>query len=311
MLYNWHYFGIIKGSGGIRMAERRTEQQHPLGPGLQGRPAAEVLSAVLQGQQQALACLDATLPALEKAAGIAVAALKAGRKLGYAGAGSSGLMAMADCLELAGTFGIPPVQTPMLFAGGAAALLHMQGGVEDDAEAAARDVTAAGLGKGDALICVAASGSTPYTLAVARAARAKGVLVIGLANTTGAALFDLSDVSVLIDSGPEVIAGSTRLGAATAQKAALNMISVLVGIGLGAVHDGYMVNLVADNIKLIDRAARIVATISGANDDAARAALRATNGAVKPAILVARGQSPDAALAALAASGGKLEPLLH
>lgn len=292
------------------MAERRTEQQHPFGPGLQGRPAVDVLAAVLQGQQQALSCLAAALPDLERAADIAASSLNAGRKLGYAGAGSSGLMAMADCLELAGTFGIPPSQTPMLFAGGAAALLHMQGGSEDDAKAAAQDVATAGLSKGDALICVAASGSTPYTLGAAQAARANGVLVIGLANTAAAPLFDLSDVAVLIDSGPEVIAGSTRLGAATAQKAALNMMSVLVGIRLGAVHDGYMVNLVADNIKLIDRAARIVATISGAHDHVARAALEATKGAVKPAILVARGQTPDAAIAALAASGGKLEPHL-
>lgn len=292
------------------MAERRTEQQHPLGPGLHAAPAASVLQAVLTGQRQALDSLDAALPALERAAELAAAALASGGKLGYAGAGSSGLMALADCLELMGTFGIPPVQTPMLFAGGAAALLQMVGGVEDDAAQAQRDVAAAGLGKGDVVICIAASGTTPYTLAVAHAARAAGVEVIAISNTAGASLFDLADVAILIDSGPEVIAGSTRLGAATAQKAALNMMSVLVGIRLGAVHDGFMVNLIADNIKLVDRAARIVARIAGTTEDVARAALHATEGAVKPAILVARGQSADAAVAALSASGGKLAPYL-
>jgi N-acetylmuramic acid 6-phosphate etherase len=219
-------------------------------------------------------------------------------------------MALADCLELMGTFGIPPAQTPMLFAGGAAALLRMVGGVEDDAAQAQRDVAAAGLGAGDVVICVAASGTTPYTLAVAHAARAAGARVIAISNTAGAPLLDLADVAILIDSGPEVIAGSTRLGAATAQKAALNMMSVLVGIRLGAVHDGFMVNLIADNIKLVDRAARIVARIAGTAEDVARAALHATEGAVKPAILVARGQSADAAVAALSASGGKLAPYL-
>jgi N-acetylmuramic acid 6-phosphate etherase len=220
------------------------------------------------------------------------------------------LMALADCLELAGTFGIPREQTPMLFAGGAAALLAMTGGVEDDAAQAKIDVVKAGIGAGDVVLCLAASGSTPYTLSVATAARSAGARVIGLANTADAPLFDLSDISVLLETGPEVVAGSTRLGAATAQKAALNMISVLVGVRLGAVHDGQMVNLIADNIKLVDRAARIVARIAGTEEEAARVALHHTNGAVKPAILVARGQSADAALQALAASGGKLAPYL-
>ncbi len=292
------------------MAERQTEQVHPLGKGLHRQAARAVLSAVLVAQEQALAKLHACLPDLERAAEAAAAAILAGGKLAYAGAGSSGLMALADCLELAGTFGIPREQTPMLFAGGAAALLNMTGGVEDDAAQALADVTRIGIGTGDVILCLAASGSTPYTLAVATAARAAGVTVIGLANTGDAALFDLSDFTVFLDTGPEVVAGSTRLGAATAQKAALNMISVLIGVRLGAVHDGQMVNLIADNIKLVDRAARIVARIAGTGEDAARAALHRTQGAVKPAILVARGQSADAALQALAASGGKLAPYL-
>ena len=292
------------------MAERQTEQVHPLGKGLHRQPASAVLSAVLAAQQQALAKLDACIPDLERAAEAAAEALLTGRKLVYAGAGSSGLMALADCLELAGTFGIPRAQTAMLFAGGAAALLAMTGGVEDDAAQAKTDVVNAAIGAGDVVLCLAASGSTPYTLSVATAARSAGARVIGLANTANAALFDLSDISVLLETGPEVVAGSTRLGAATAQKAALNMISVLVGVRLGAVHDGQMVNLIADNIKLVDRAARIVAHIAGTHEDAARAALHRTQGAVKPAILVARGQSADAALQALAASGGKLAPYL-
>lgn len=292
------------------MADRRTEQLHPLGPGLHGRSAEGILSAVLAGQEQALGCLSAAMPALEAAAELAAQALRKGGKLGYAGAGSSGLMALADCLELAGTFGIPPAQTPMLFAGGAAALLHMAGHVEDDTGQAARDVEAAGLGAGDVVFCLAASGSTPYTLAVAKAARNAGAAVVGLANAAGAPLFDLSDIAVLIDSGPEIVAGSTRLGAATAQKAALNMMSVLIGVRLGAVHDGYMVNLVADNLKLIDRAARIVAAISGRDERAARAAISETGGKVKPAILVARGRNAEDAIRALVASEGMLAPLL-
>ena len=290
------------------MIERQTEQLHPLGAGLHKKADAEVLHAVLTGQQQALACLQGCFSDLIHVADAGAKALGAGRKLAYAGAGSSGLMALADSLELAGTFGISRAQTPMLFAGGAAALVSMTGGVEDDAEQALADVRRAGIGTGDVVLCLAASGSTPYTLAVAQAARDAGATVAGIANTRNSALFDLSDLTVLLETGPEVVAGSTRLGAATSQKAALNMISVLIGVKLGAVHDGLMVNLIADNIKLVDRAARIVMRVARTDEDTARKSLHLTQGAVKPAILVARGMSVAEAASALAASHGVLAP---
>lgn len=293
------------------MILRRTETQHRHAKGLHARPPQAILAHLLEGQQEAAAAVAAALPAIEAAAQAAAGALKAGGKLGYAGAGSSGLMALADALELAGTFGIAADRTPALFAGGAAALLAMTGAVEDETEAAAQDVEAAGLGAGDALIAVSASGATPYTLAAAEAARAQGVAVIGIANSAGAPLLALASAPVLLDTGPEVVAGSTRMGAATAQKIALNMISTLTGLSLGHVHDGYMVNVIADNAKLRERARRIVADISGAAPETAAAALSATDGAVKPAVLIAAG-APDAAAAArlLDRSGGHIGPAL-
>ena len=292
------------------MAPRSTEGRHPASEGLHARAGLSVLEDLLAAQQAALAQLRPALPALERAADLAAAALRAGGKMGYAGAGSSGLMALADCLELSGTFGLPPARTPMMFAGGAAALLHMVGSVEDDPDLARADLDRAALGPGDVVLVLAASGRTPYALEVARGARARGVTVIGFANVAGAALLDLADVPVLLETGPEVVTGSTRMGAATAQKVALNMISVLVGIRLGHVHDGYMVNLVADNDKLIDRAARIVAAVAGVSRADADLALAATAGAVKPAILVSRGMNPDAAQTALNASGGHLSAVM-
>lgn len=292
------------------MAPRSTEGRHPASEGLHARAGLSVLEDLLAAQQAALAQLRPALPALERAADLAAAALRAGGKMGYAGAGSSGLMALADCLELSGTFGLPPARTPMMFAGGAAALLHMVGSVEDDPDLARADLDRAALGPGDVVLVLAASGRTPYALEVARGARARGVTVIGLANVAGTALLDLADVPVLLETGPEVVTGSTRMGAATAQKVALNMISVLVGIRLGHVHDGYMVNLVADNDKLIDRAARIVAAVAGVSRADADLALAATAGAVKPAILVSRGMNPDAAQTALNASGGHLSAVM-
>jgi N-acetylmuramic acid 6-phosphate etherase len=293
------------------MIARRTEAPHVDAKGLQSQPPAGVLARLLEGQRSAAATVEAAIPALEAASAVAAEVLSDGRRVGYAGAGSSGLMALADALELAGTFGLPPDRTPVLFAGGAAGLLRLTGAVEDDTAAAVRDFEAAGLAAGDALICVSASGSTPYTIAAAEAARAGGIRVIGIANVEGSPLLLLSDVPVLLDTGPELVAGSTRMGAATAQKIALNMISTLTGLHLGHVHDGYMVNVVADNAKLRDRAARIVAAISGADDTAVRAALQWSGGAVKPAVLVASGARDRAhAEALLAASGGHIGPAL-
>ncbi len=134
--------------------------------------------------------------------------------------------------------------------------------------------------------------------------------MIGIANVPGSRLLADSDIAILLDTGPEVLSGSTRMAAGTAQKAALNMLSVLIGIRLGHVHDGYMVNVIADNAKLVDRAARIVAAIAGTDTAAAAAALARTGGSVKPAILVARGADPQAAHAALERSGGHLGPAL-
>ncbi len=293
------------------MTERSTEARHPDSAGLHAAPAEVALARLLDAQAAALQAVRPAIPALARVAEAAAQSLGAGGKLAYAGAGSSGLMALSDGLELAGTFGIPPRQTPVLFAGGAAALLHMTGEVEDDPALAAADVAAAGLSAGDLVLCVSASGRTPYTLEVARLARAAGATVAGMANVAGSRLLEISDLPVLLDTGPEVVAGSTRMGAATAQKVALNMVSVLMGIRLGHVHDGFMVNLTADNQKLRDRAARIVSAVSETNLDISLAALETTQGAVKPAVLVARGRTADEAAKDLQNSGGHLAPWLE
>lgn len=292
------------------MADRPTEARHPMSKGLHALPGDVALGHLLDAQLNALAMVRPAIPALVAVGEAGARALRAGRKMAYAGAGSSGLMALSDCLELFGTFGIPPAQTPMLFAGGAAALLTMTGAVEDDPALALQDFTRAGIGAGDVVLCLSASGTTPYTLEIARLAQKAGATVAGFANVPGSALLTIADLPVCIETGPEVISGSTRMGAATAQKVALNMVSVLVGIRLGHVHDGYMVNVVADNAKLVDRAARIVASLAGCGMDAARNALSRTLGQVKPAVLVAAGATPQAAQAALNDSGGALGPAL-
>jgi N-acetylmuramic acid 6-phosphate etherase len=295
---------------GNQINGRPTEARHPASQGLHLAEPGVALGYLLSAQIAALDALRPAFSGIGEAAERAAAALSFGHRVIYAGAGSSGLMALADCLELAGTFGIPPDRTPMMFAGGADALLHMCGAVEDDPARAETDLARVAPVPGDVVFALSASGGTPYTLAVVGAAKARGAFVVGIANVAGSALLRAVDLPVLIDTGPEVIAGSTRMGAATAQKVALNMISTLVGIRLGHVHDGMMVNLVADNAKLTDRAARIVDAISGSGMDAARGALAATGGAVKPAVLVARGMTASQAVELLQRTEGHLAPAL-
>ena len=150
-----------------------------------------------------------------------------------------------------------------------------------------------------------------YTLRSLAANRVRtAVTVVGIANVAPSPLLERADIAIHLVTPPELVSGSTRLGAATAQKAALNLMSVLLGIELGHVHDGFMVNVQADNAKLIGRAARIVAGVARVEEGAAKAALSRTGGAVKQAILVARGRSPDDAEQALRESGGHLAQLL-
>jgi len=196
------------------------------------------------------------------------------------------------------------------FAGGTEALIHLQGLVEDDPQAAGADLARVAPKAGDLLICVSASGSTPYTLAVAQGARGGGARVAALANNANAPLFAEADIAVLLDTGPEMLAGSTRMAAATAQKVALNVISTRAAMLLGHVHAGRMVNVQADNAKLHARAAGIVTDLAGCTPAAAAAALGAAGGAVKPAILIAAGAKPKQAEDLLAASRGQLGPAL-
>ena len=292
------------------MTVRRTEARHPQSNGLHALAAGELAACLFGAQSAALRAIEPALPQICAAAQAGAAALGAGGKMAYAGAGSSGLMALADCLELPGTFGIPPDRVPMLFAGGTSSLLHMTGGVEDDPALAKADFTRAGLAQGDVVLCLAASGGTPYTLAIADLARQAGVVVVGIANVPDCPLLALADIAIVLDTGPELVTGSTRMGAGTAQKVALNILSVLVGVRLGHVHDGYMVNVTADNAKLIDRATRIVAEVAGISASAAQTALAASHGAVKAAILIGGGLSAEQASEALIQSHGHIGPHL-
>lgn len=277
------------------MPSAKTEERHDNAKGLDLMHPALALRLLAAGQQAAAKAVDAAIESISAAAAMAAEALSSGRRLAYAGAGSSGLMAMADALELPGTYGIAQDQIVILLAGGAASLSDLAGGYEDDMDLAREDVRKAGIGAGDCLVSVSASGSTPYALAAADEARKRGAKVIAVANNPGAALFKDADVSILLQTPPEVVSGSTRMGAGTAQKIAFNMFSTLVGIHLGHVLDGHMVNLRADNIKLHGRAIRIVTDITGISATEAGRLITMASGSVKIAILLASGAKDVAA----------------
>jgi N-acetylmuramic acid 6-phosphate etherase len=285
------------------MASRGTEASNEKARGLDTLSPAEILRLLGSAQQEAAHAVDAACDAIARASELAAATISSGGKLIYAGAGSSGLMAMADALELPGTYGIANEQIVVLLAGGVADLLDLKGSPEDNIDQARADAARA-IAAGDCVISISASGSTLYALAIADVAKAKGARVIGIANNAGAKLFDGADVAILLETPPEMISGSTRMGAGTAQKIALNMFSTLMAIRLGHVHDGHMVNLRADNIKLKGRAARIVSEISGVEIPEAVRLVDAAHGSVKAAILLAAGaQDRNSAEAMLRDSG--------
>jgi N-acetylmuramic acid 6-phosphate etherase len=296
-------------TGVTRRDMSATETISPLYVGLDSWDDGAVLDAFIEGQERAIAAVRAARPALTQAARAIVDRLGDTGRIVYVGAGSSGIIAALDGMELAGTFGLPEDRVVFVLASGDR-IAPLAGGPEDDTGLGHSRMASLGLGHGDVVIAVAASGSTPFTLAAVVAAREAGALTVGLANNTDAALLDAVDIPVLLDSGPEVIVGSTRMGAGTAQKAALGMISSLAMIRLGHVLDGLMVNLKVDNTKLRRRAIRILVYLAGCEEAAAEAALDACNGQVKAAALVARGVPPEEARHRLSQAGDNLRNAL-
>lgn len=267
---------------------------------------ATALHAMWEGQMAAMAAVAPALPAMAQVVAAVVPRLRAGGRLVYAGAGTSIRIAVQDGIELGPTYDWPEPRTVYLIAGGTKALMQGVEGAEDDADDARAQVRAAEIGHADVVIALAASGRTPFTLAVTDAARAAGALTVGVACTPQAPLCALADHGIVMDTGAEVVAGSTRMKAGTAQKAVLNLLSTQIMLRLGHVHQGLMVNMRAQNAKLRQRAIGMVAQLAQVEEAAAQAALQQTGWQIKPAMLVAQGHSVATARAALDAAGGVL-----
>ena len=272
-------------------------------------PAGRILRAIIDSNSHALEAVAKALPQLEAAAELLRERLAAGGRLVYAGAGTSGRLALQDAAELPPTFGFSA--TVVLMAGGAEAGSAALEGAEDDAEGAAAAVREARVGPADALIGVAASGRTPWTVTAVREARLAGAATVGIANNAGSPLLQSAEVEVLLETGPEVLAGSTRLAAGTAQKVALNALSTTVLVQLGGAYGNLMVGMQPTNDKLRERAHVIVAEATGAAREEVGAALAAADWEIKTAIVSLLGGAGVAeARAALAAAGGVVRQAL-
>jgi N-acetylmuramic acid 6-phosphate etherase len=259
---------------------------------------------MLEGQFAAVAAVHAARPALEAAALAIEERLRDGGRLVYAGAGTSGRLAVQDGAELMPTFSWPADRLLLLMAGGEDALLRAVEGAEDTAEDAVALVYQHRIGAKDALIAVAASGTTPFTLACLREAVARGALTVGIANNPDTPLLTEADYPVCLDTGAEPIAGSTRMKAGTAQRVALTLLSSLVMIRLGRVYEGLMVDVQPSNRKLVRRSEAILGQLTGHSREHVRDALRQAKGSVKLALLLLEGRSLDEAKDALDEAGG-------
>jgi N-acetylmuramic acid 6-phosphate etherase len=287
-----------------------TERLSPRYSGIDVWDPADVLDAMIEGQFAAVAAVRAARPSLARAALALEARLRHRGRLVYAGAGTSGRLAVQDGAELMPTFSWPEDRLLLLMAGGHEALLQSVEGAEDETEHAVRLVRQHGINAKDALIAVAASGTTPFTLASLREAKQRGALTIGIANNRGTPLLEEAEHPIWLDTGPEPIAGSTRMKAGTAQRIALNLLSSLLMIQLGRVYDGLMVDVQAVNKKLVRRSEDMLLRITGRTRDEVREALIAANGSVKLAVMLLHGCDLGKATALLDRAGGQLRAAL-
>ncbi|MEE1825026.1 N-acetylmuramic acid 6-phosphate etherase [Streptomyces sp. BE20] len=286
-----------------------TEARNPRSTGIDRLDALGVLRLINAEDATVPTAVATALPALARAVDAAVDALRSGRTVHYVGAGSSGRYATLDAAELPPTYGLEPGRVRVHLAGGPAALTRAAEGAEDSEEAGRAALAEAAAG--DVVLGLAASGRTPYVAGALHAARAAGALAVLVSADPEAPLAGFADLHVCVESGPEVITGSTRMKAGTAQKLVLHGFSTAVMVRLGRTWSNLMTDVAAGNRKLAARKLTLLAQASGAGPEACRSALAATDGELKPALVVLLADAaPAAARAALAAGGGTVRGAL-
>jgi N-acetylmuramic acid 6-phosphate etherase len=277
---------------------------------LEIRPSLDALKALHEDQLAAISAVGPALEYIADAADNAAERLCDKGRLIYAGAGTSARIGAQDGVELTPTFNWPEERTIYLIAGGESALTRSVEGAEDSADNGRLNILRHAVGKSDVVIGIAASGTTPFTIAAVDQARTLGALTIGVANNPGTPLLDAAEYPILLETGAEAIAGSTRMKAGTAQKVFCNLFSTLVMMRLGRVYRGMMVDMRASNEKLRRRAERMVVQLTDCGSDDAIQALERADGDLKLAVMLISGFELSAAEAALAHHGGNLRSAL-
>lgn len=289
-----------------------TEQPNPASEGIDALPVEEVLKVINAEDHKVPGAVEAEIPNIARAVEVIAAAIRSGGRLFYIGAGTSGRLAALDAAECPPTFNVPDDLVQAVIAGGPDALARAVEASEDDAAAGWRDLEERGFTARDVLMGISASGRTPYVLGAVAAARQLGAVTVGLSCNPDSELARVVDIAITPVTGPEIIAGSTRLKAGTAAKLVLNMISTAVMIRLGHVYGNLMVNVQPKNQKLRDRARRIIQRATGVGAEEAARLLDAAGGDTKVAIVMARlGLSREEAAGRLAAAEGRLSEALR
>lgn len=273
----------------------------------------QAIEAMADGQFAAIEAVKSASSALAVAVDAAKQRLEGTKgRLVYIGAGTSGRVAVQDGVELNPTFGWPWDRLVFAMAGGTVALMQAVENAEDDRAAGASAMQDAKVGKDDVVIGIAASGQTPYTLAAIETAKTDGALTIGISNNPNTALLKKAEIGILLETGSEPLAGSTRMKAGTSQKIALNLFSTALMIGLGGAYRGYMVGMIATNAKLRARATQIVMSLTNVSPEIAAEAVNKANGNLKIAVLIALGiGDSDSTKDLLAATNGNLRKVIE
>ncbi|HUY81698.1 MAG TPA: N-acetylmuramic acid 6-phosphate etherase [Acidobacteriaceae bacterium] len=293
------------------LSQLLTEARNPATENLDQLSILDLVRSLHEADREAVTAVGGELPQIAKAVDQIVFRLEQGGRLFYLGAGTSGRLGVLDASECPPTYNTPPEMVQGIIAGGDAALRRSIERAEDDEGQGKRDLAAQGFSAKDVLVGIATSGRTPYVLAGIKYARELGAVTIGLSCVPGSALAAAADIAITPATGPEPVTGSTRMKAGTATKLVLNMLSTGAMVRLGYVYGNLMVNVQPTNVKLRDRAARIIATVTGLSYQEAVPLLEAA-GSVKTAIVMAKmGMDREAAEKRIVAARGRLRPALE
>ncbi len=295
-----------------RLQDLLPEQQNPASASIDSLPTEQALHIINAEDRKVAEAVEREIPAIARAVEAVVGGFERGGRVFYIGAGTSGRLGVLDASECPPTFNVPPEMIQGIIAGGESALSRATEATEDDPAAGTRDLLARGFTRRDVLVGITASGRTPYVLGAVAEARKLGAVTIGICCTPDSDLARAVDISIAPLVGPEVVAGSTRMKAGTAQKLVLNMLSTAAFVRMGYVYGNLMVNVQPKNVKLMDRACRIVAKAAGVSYERAGELLRAAGNSVRTAILMGKaGIGRAEAERRLEAAGGRISKALN